>query len=166
MLDCNKVAAYNTFAVPIITPSVGVLNWTTNDIKQIDIKTRKILTIIGNFHPISDIDKLYCDKKSGGRGLRSIKIIFESRLVALRQHLTHSENRNEIMHYIHEQEIDNILRVANDLINNQNIEDNDYEHPRKISRKYIKMCRKNLNDLFIYSFIYSLFYVGDIYKTH
>ena len=56
----------------------------------------------GNFHPNSDINKLYVDRKSGVRGLRSIKIMFESRIVALRQHLTHSKNRNEIMHYIHE----------------------------------------------------------------
>ena len=51
--------------------------------------------------------------------------MFESRLVALRQNLIHSKNRNEIMHYIHESETDNILRVPNDLINSQNIEDNE-----------------------------------------
>ena len=56
---------------------------------------------IGNFHPISNIYKLYVDKKSGGTGLRSIKIVFESRLVALHQHLTYSKNRNEVMHYVH-----------------------------------------------------------------
>ena len=99
----------------------------------------------GNFYPNSDIDKLYVDRKSGGGGLRSIKIMFESRLVALRQHLTHSKNRNKIIHYIHESEIDNILRVANNLINSQNIEDNKNDHPRKISSKYVKMNRKNLN---------------------
>ena len=33
----------------------------------------------GNFHPNSNTDKLYVDKKSGGTGLRSIKIVFESR---------------------------------------------------------------------------------------
>ena len=66
---------------------------------------------------------LNVDRKSGCRRLRSIKIMLESRLVALRQHLTHSKNRNEIMHYIHELETD-ILRVANDLISSQNIEDN------------------------------------------
>ena len=87
--------------IPNITPSVGIINWTTDDIKQIDIKARKILTMTGNFHPNSDIDKLYVDRKSGGRGLRFIKIMFESRLVALRQYLTHSKNRNEIMHYLH-----------------------------------------------------------------
>ena len=91
----------------------------------------------GNFHPNSDIDKLYVDRKSGGRGLRSVKIMFEMRLVALRRHLTNSKNRNEIMHYIHESETDNILRVTNDLINSQNIEDNENDHSQKISSKYV-----------------------------
>ena len=100
-----------------------------------------------NFHPNSDIDKSYVDRKSGGRGLRSIKVMFETRLVALRQHLTH--NRNEIMHYINKSETVNILRVANDLMNRQNIEDNENDHPRKISSKYVKMSRKNPNDRYI-----------------
>ena len=115
--DHNKVTEYNSFVARIITTFVEVINWTTDDIKQINIKTRKILTIAENFHPNSDTDKLYAYKKSGGRGLHLIKFMFESRLVALRQHLTHSENRKEIMPYIHESETDNILRVANDLIN-------------------------------------------------
>ena len=79
--DCNKVTTYNCFAVAIITPTLWAVNSTTDDIKQIDIKTRKILIMTGNFHPNSDIDKSYVDRKSGGRGLSSIKIMFESSLV-------------------------------------------------------------------------------------
>ena len=140
---------YNGFAITIITPSVGVINWKTDDVKQIDIKTRTILTMTGSFHPHIDIDKLYVDRKSGDRGLRLIKIMFESRLVALRQYQKHSKNRNEIVHYIHESGTDNILRVADDLIKSQNIEDNENDHPRKISSKYVKMNRKNLTEKYI-----------------
>ena len=53
------------------------------------------------------------------------------------------------MHYIHESETDNILRVANDLINSQNIEDNENDHLQKLSSKYVKMSCKNLNDRYI-----------------
>ena len=85
----NKVTSYNSFVVPFITLSVAVLNWTKNDdIKQIELQTRKILNMIGNLYPNNDIDRLYCNKKSGGRGLRSSKIMFESRLVVQCQHLT------------------------------------------------------------------------------
>ena len=102
------------------------------------IKTRKILTMTGYFIKNSDIDKLYVDRKSGSRGLGSIKIMFESRLVALRQHLTHSKNRDEIMHCIHESETNNILRVANDLINSLNIEDKENDQLQKIAVNMLK----------------------------
>ena len=72
--------------------------------------------------------------------------MFESRLVAQRQYQPHSKNRNEIVYYIHESGTDNILRVADDLINSQNIEN---DHLRKISSKYVKMSRKNLNERYI-----------------
>ena len=53
------------------------------------------------------------------------------------------------MHYFHKSETDSILRVATNLINSQNIEDNENDHPQKISSKYVKMSRKNLNERYI-----------------
>ena len=46
----NKVTAHNTLAVPIITPTVGILEWTKKEICDIDIATRHILTHTGNHH--------------------------------------------------------------------------------------------------------------------
>ena len=47
----NKTIAHNSFATPVITPTIGILDWTIQEIKDIDIKTRKILLVTGNFHP-------------------------------------------------------------------------------------------------------------------
>ena len=41
----NKVIAHNTFAVPVFITSVGIVDWTINEIKEIDCKTRKHLTM-------------------------------------------------------------------------------------------------------------------------
>ena len=68
----NKTIAHNSFATPVITPTIGILDWTIQEIKDIDIKTRKILSITGNFHPNSDIGRLYIGRNLGGRGLRSL----------------------------------------------------------------------------------------------
>ena len=46
----NKVIAHNTFAIPVVTPTFGILNWTKDELSDIDVKTRKILTATGNFH--------------------------------------------------------------------------------------------------------------------
>ena len=74
----NKTIAHNSFATPVITPTIGILDWTIQEIKDIDIKTRKILSVAGNFHPNSDIDRLYMGRNLGGRGLRSCQRLFES----------------------------------------------------------------------------------------
>ena len=68
----NKTIAHNIFSIPIITPTIGILNWTKDELEQIDIKTRKILTSSGSFHINSDIDRLYTPRNKGGRGLNSL----------------------------------------------------------------------------------------------
>ena len=42
----NKYVAHNAFAVPVLIATFGLLNWRVNEIQQIDIKTRKVLTDI------------------------------------------------------------------------------------------------------------------------
>ena len=37
----NKAIAHNSFAVPVPITTVGILNWAVDEIKEIDIKTRK-----------------------------------------------------------------------------------------------------------------------------
>ena len=83
----NKTIAHNIFAIPIITPTIGILNWTKAELEQIDIKTRKILTSSGSFHINSDIDRLYTPRNKGGRGLNSLVDIYISRLISINHHL-------------------------------------------------------------------------------
>ena len=40
-------------------PTVGIIDWTIDEIEQLDIDTRKILSMMGNLHPNSDIDYKY-----------------------------------------------------------------------------------------------------------
>ena len=60
------------FTVPVLTPAYGVLDWTIQEIRNIDIKTRKILNMPGNFHTNSDVDCLYIPRSDGSRGLEAI----------------------------------------------------------------------------------------------
>ena len=41
----NKVIAHNSFVVPVLITTVGIINWTIDGIKEIDIKTRKQLAM-------------------------------------------------------------------------------------------------------------------------
>ena len=92
--------AHNSFAIPVITPTVGLVDWTIDNMNHLHIKMRKILCMTGNFHPNSDIDKLYISRKKGGRGLKKIKTMHESRLIAIRQHLLINNSRKNIMRYV------------------------------------------------------------------
>ena len=68
----NKVIAHNSFLVPILTTTVGILNWTIDEIKEIDIKTHKQLIMSRYFHPSGDIDKLYLPRGQGRHGIKVI----------------------------------------------------------------------------------------------
>ena len=91
--DYSKMLAHNTFALPTITATVGILECSIKEINDIDIKTCKTLTMTGSLHPSSDADKLFINRKEGGRGLKLVQILFESSVVALRQHLTQIASR-------------------------------------------------------------------------
>ena len=67
----NKILAINTWAVSVLRYGAGILKWTTNELKSMDRKSRKIMTMHGAFHPKSDVDRLYVTREKGGRGLIS-----------------------------------------------------------------------------------------------
>ena len=104
--------AHNAFADPLITPTIGTLDWTIQEIKDIDTRTRKILSVTGNFHPNSDVDRLYIGRNVGGRGLRSCRRLFESRIIALKQHLHRNKERNQILNFVY----NNIIWVGDELL--------------------------------------------------
>ena len=59
----NKVNALNTWAISLMRYGAGILNWRVNEVDQMDRKTRKIFMINKEFHPKSDIDRLYVPRK-------------------------------------------------------------------------------------------------------
>ena len=58
----NKVIAYDTFAVAIFVPTIGILDWNKKEIKDLDVATRKIMSMSGSFHKASDVNQLYADR--------------------------------------------------------------------------------------------------------
>ena len=46
----NKAIAHNSFALPVLVPTIGVLDWSIAEIENIDKQTRKILCMCGSFH--------------------------------------------------------------------------------------------------------------------
>ena len=140
--DYNKVVAHNSFATSIITPTVGIIDWTIDEIEQLDINTPKILSMMGNLHPNSDIDYTYFSRSNGGLGIKQIRTLYESRIIAVRQHLLRNNNRSNLIQYIVNSEEQDIIRVGKELLNLQHIYDDINKQPRLISKTFTKS--KNL----------------------
>ena len=70
-LSCrNLIKGINTWAVRYSGP---FLKWTRNELKQMDQRTRKLMTMCKALHPRDDVDRLYVSRKGIGRGLASIE---------------------------------------------------------------------------------------------
>ena len=69
----NTICALNSRAVSLIRYGAGIIQWTKEEIRVMDRKTRKLLTTYRSMHPQADVDRLYMKRKDGGRGLISIE---------------------------------------------------------------------------------------------
>ena len=136
----HKVTAHNTFAIPVLTPTFGILSWSKEELKQIDVKTRKMLTLSGSFHLNSDVDRLYCHRSEGGRGLNSVDDTYISRIVSLNLHLDQMEQKNKYLAKVRIHEARNIVRQGTEL--QQTYSEETVSDP-KIASKNIKMKIKN-----------------------
>ena len=117
-------------------PTFGLLDWTIDEIDSIDKKTRKILTMTGNFHKNSDIDRFYMPRKLGGRGIKEIMAAYECRIVSAKQHLTQNKKNNKYLSKVIESEENGIIRIANELIKQSNIEVNENLSLRDVGQLY------------------------------
>ncbi|XP_074616678.1 uncharacterized protein LOC141876074 [Acropora palmata] len=70
----NKIMAAKTWAVAILRYSAGVVEWKTDELKVLDRKTRKMMTLYGALHPKSDVDRVYLARQKEGRGLISCEM--------------------------------------------------------------------------------------------
>ena len=87
----NVVAGTNAWAVGIIRYSAGILDWNKKELKDMDIKTRKIMTLNGALHPRSDVSRLYLPRSEVGRGMIGCEDCVESEKKGLSQYVINSE---------------------------------------------------------------------------
>ena len=62
----NILKGINTWVIPLVSFSGPFLKWTREELKQMDQRTKKLMTIYKALHPRDDIDRL-CVKKRGNK---------------------------------------------------------------------------------------------------
>ena len=87
----NLARGTNAWAVGVIRYSAGILDWTCNELRKLDIKTRKILTMAGAFNRKSSTGRLYRKRSEGGKGLISIEDCVRMEEANLAQNIRDSE---------------------------------------------------------------------------
>ena len=132
----NKFISHNGFAVPVLVPNFGPLDRAIDEICSIDKKTRKIITMTGNFHKNSDTDRFFIPRKLDGRGIKEIMTTHKCRIVFAKQHLTQNKKNDKYLSKVIECEENGIIRIANELINQGNIEVNENLSPRDVGQLY------------------------------
>ena len=126
----NTISAINSRAISIVKYSAGILGWTVSEIKELDRKTRKMLTLHNMFHKKSDVDRLYISRQEGGRGLISIEdcVLME---------------RNNLFHYVNESREQFLREVVKEEVVSEGMPKVEIRKRRKES-----LMNKNLHSVF------------------
>jgi hypothetical protein len=68
----NIINAINTYAIPLLIYSFGVIKWAQMDLTNIQTKINMLLTKHHMHHPKSATERLTLSRKEGGRGLTTL----------------------------------------------------------------------------------------------
>ena len=69
----NLIKGITTWAVPLVSYSGPFRKWTRDKLKQMDQRTRKLMTMHKAFHPRDDVDRLYVQEKREEEDLPVLK---------------------------------------------------------------------------------------------
>ena len=116
---------------------------TKEQLHNIDIKTRKLLTSTGSFHINSDIDRIHSYRNKDGRGLNSLVDIYISRLVSINSPLKKKSPSNPYLDLVFNHEKEPLVRVANEFVQCFDIQAEPNEPPKKRSFKIKQKMNEN-----------------------
>ena len=91
--SCNKITAINALAIPVVSYSLNVINWQMKEIRKMDAKTRKLMTMYRMNHPKADVDRIYLPRKEGGRGLMQLEYTYKISVIGLDMYLEKTKDR-------------------------------------------------------------------------
>ncbi|XP_036358930.1 uncharacterized protein LOC115212069 isoform X1 [Octopus sinensis] len=64
----NIISAINSHAAAVVRNDAGKLKWTEEKLKELDRKSRKVLSMYGTNHPCAGIDSRYTKRATGRKG--------------------------------------------------------------------------------------------------
>ena len=98
----NKMMAFNTMVIPVVTYSFNIIDWSMQEIKRMDVKVRKLLTINRMQHPKADVDRIYLPRAEGGRGMIQLENAFKTSTIGLEVYL--KDTKETLLKCVYQQE--------------------------------------------------------------
>ena len=90
-LNSGKIIkTINSWAVPVVKYTAGIIDWTQAELEDLDRKTRKLMSAHHALHPQSDVDRLYLPRQADGIGLLQIRQTDEEEKRALNDYIKNS----------------------------------------------------------------------------
>ena len=90
-MDKRYDKGINTWAVSLVRYSGPFFKWTRDELRQMDKRIRKLMTMHKALHPRDDVDRLYVPRKEGGRGLASIEDSVDTSIQRLEDYIEKHE---------------------------------------------------------------------------
>ena len=87
----NVITGINTWAVSLVRYSGPFLKWTRDELKLIDQRTRKLMTMHKTLHLRDDVDRLYVSRKQEGRGLANSEDNVDASILRLEDYIEKHE---------------------------------------------------------------------------
>ena len=87
----NLIKGINTWAEPLVRYLGPFFKWTREELKQMNQRTRKLMTMHKALHLRDNVDWLYTSRKEGGRGLANIEDIIDASIEQLEDYIEKQE---------------------------------------------------------------------------
>lgn len=81
----NLFKAINTYAIPVLTYSFGVLKWSETELEELNRLNRTKLTQYRKHHPKSCLQRVTINRNEGGRGLTDITTLHQGQIINLQK---------------------------------------------------------------------------------
>ena len=85
------IKGINTWAVPLVRYSGPFLKWTGDEHKQMDQRSRKLMTMHKALHSRDDVNRLYVSRTEARRGLASIEVSVDASIQRLEGYIEKHE---------------------------------------------------------------------------
>jgi hypothetical protein len=89
---CDKRHPYRIVVVVVVVVVVIIIIIIIIELQKLDRNTRKLLTIHGQRHPKTDVDRLYVPRIQGGRGLMKLE---EAYAVEITKLVEYEDNKED-----------------------------------------------------------------------